>query len=816
MKHVFATKLSALLATVGMLACGSDGLAGEQSCPADTTAPQPLNTNAAIDSGEDLAPQLATDGAGHWVALWWSVDDLGDTIGTDSDILFARSSDDGATWTAPAPLNSNAAVDTGEDRDAAITTDGLGNWVAVWWSTDSLGGTIGQDTDILVARSNDNGATWTTPAPLNTNAGTDSGDDGTFQSLTGPQIATDTLGNWVAVWQSREEFDGTLGDDWDILIARSTNNGATWTAPAPLNGNAGSDKGPFSGDTRPQISTDGTGHWMTVWNTQNDFGGTLGFDSDLMFSLSVDNGVIWSDPTPLNNNASTDSGFDVFPQLTVGSAGDWMAIWQSDDDVEGQGDWDVYFSRSTNFGADWSDPQPLNSNAATDEYADEHPQLTTDGQGNWFAVWQSRENTIGVDHDILFTLSTNNGNTWTTPVALNSDADSDSFSDKDPQLATDGAGNWVAVWVSWNDQDGTIGNDRDILTARYQFIPTDSDEDGVVDHCDNCELPNPEQSDCQPNGVGDVCELAEGTSLDCNNNDTPDECDIFGGGTSQDCNGNGVPDECDIADGSSQDQNADEIPDECAVAFAVDMRPGTCPNPFNRHGNGVFPVALVGTAALDPTEVDLASLFLTRADGIGGSVAPNEGPPGPHSTIKDAASPFDGQPCDCQQLGPDGIDDLSMKFRSDEMVEVLELNALLGGAVVELVLSGNLFDGTPFAASDCILILPPGDTTPTNAHVESNVADTFVEVAPLDLNFDTDGFADFSRSYYGGTAMTLTAPVQSAGRRFVRWLVDGAPQPIGMRTIEVIVSEGMTLKAAYARPARATPEHPTESDGPLE
>ena len=58
-----------------------------------------------------------------------------------------------------------------------VTTDGAGNWVAVWHSNDSLGGTIGTDADILVSRSTDAGGTWTAPAPLNTNAGSDSGDD---------------------------------------------------------------------------------------------------------------------------------------------------------------------------------------------------------------------------------------------------------------------------------------------------------------------------------------------------------------------------------------------------------------------------------------------------------------------------------------------------------------------------------------------------------------------------------------------------------------------------------------------------------------
>ena len=46
------------------------------------------------------------------VAVWTSVDDLGGTIGTDIDILVSRSTNNGASWTAPAPLNTNAASDS--------------------------------------------------------------------------------------------------------------------------------------------------------------------------------------------------------------------------------------------------------------------------------------------------------------------------------------------------------------------------------------------------------------------------------------------------------------------------------------------------------------------------------------------------------------------------------------------------------------------------------------------------------------------------------------------------------------------------------
>ena len=64
--------------------------------------------------------------------MWQSDDSLGGTIGTDWDILVSRSTDAGGTWTAPAPLNTNAASDSGTTVDPQVTTDGAGNWVAVW------------------------------------------------------------------------------------------------------------------------------------------------------------------------------------------------------------------------------------------------------------------------------------------------------------------------------------------------------------------------------------------------------------------------------------------------------------------------------------------------------------------------------------------------------------------------------------------------------------------------------------------------------------------------------------------------------------
>jgi hypothetical protein len=92
---------------------------------------------------------VTTDGAGNWVGVWDSQDDLGGTIKSGAKILVARSADNGATWTEAAVLSSNSYTSSLDNEEPQVTTDGEGNWVAVWHSRDDLGGTIGTDDDIL-------------------------------------------------------------------------------------------------------------------------------------------------------------------------------------------------------------------------------------------------------------------------------------------------------------------------------------------------------------------------------------------------------------------------------------------------------------------------------------------------------------------------------------------------------------------------------------------------------------------------------------------------------------------------------------------
>ncbi|MHC4991907.1 MAG: hypothetical protein ACYTGC_13100, partial [Planctomycetota bacterium] len=72
------------------------------------------------------------------------------------------------------------------------------------------------------------------------------------------------------------------------------------------------------------------------------------------------------------------------------------------------------------------------------------------------------------------------------------------------------------------------------------------------------------------------------------------------------------------------------FPDQCVAPEeprTLIIKQGACPAPVNPNSNGVVPMVLTGDVDFDVTQIDLASLELSRCDGAGGSVAPNDGPP---------------------------------------------------------------------------------------------------------------------------------------------------------------------------------------------
>ncbi len=232
----------------------------------------------------------------------------------------------------------------------------------------------------------------------------------------------------------------------------------------------------------------------------------------------------------------------------------------------------------------------------------------------------------------------------------------------------------------------------------------------------------------------------------------------------------------------------------------LDAKPFGCPNSFNPGSEGVIPIALLSASeSLDITTVDAASLSLARADGLGGSVTPV------HTAVEDKGTPISGEWCLCHEAGPDGLMDLVAHFDSVEVSDALGLGGFDPGAWVELNLSGNLLDGTAFGANDCVRLVPPG-AAPAALHVRSNTPNAWIDVYPPDGTLDGGGFGSFQRSYFETAVVNVEATPVVDGRVFVRLVVDGVPQPVGVRSLTLTMgSSPKVVTAVYARVNKLEP-----------
>jgi hypothetical protein len=284
------------------------------------SAPATLNSNATTDSTGDLSPRIAADGLGNWVAVWHTDSD------GDNDVYSARSTNNGVTWSARSLLDSHGGGDTANDVFAQIATNGTGTWIAAWQS-DYNGGGPDLDADIYTARSVDGGASWSTAAPLNSNALTDTGDDASFVTGAGFGLVSGGGSRWIASWSSNENLGGGIGTDYDMLTAVSTNDGVTWFAPTVLNGDASTDSADDGYWYGSDLGTDQNGSLAAIWQK-----GGLSAPWDTLAARSTNNGLSFNDPVSLRRAGPL--GGDRH-QSAAYAQGNWMFAWSSTDDLDG-------------------------------------------------------------------------------------------------------------------------------------------------------------------------------------------------------------------------------------------------------------------------------------------------------------------------------------------------------------------------------------------------------------------------------------------------------------------------------------------------
>ncbi len=143
-----------------------------------------------------------------------------------------------------------------------------------------------------------------------------------------------------------------------------------------------------------------------------------------------------------------------------------------------------------------------------------------------------------------------------------------------------------------------------------------------------------------------------------------------------------------------------------APQVAVDIKPQSCPNSINVKSKGKVSVAVLGTPDFDVARIDAATIRLAGAMPLRWALEDVAAPYEPFSGKEDAM--------DCNTAGPDGYVDLTLKFATPELVELLP--ALLGrepgdNEVLVLPLSGNLLlehGGAGFTGEDVVVVLIKG------------------------------------------------------------------------------------------------------------
>ena len=327
---------------------------------------EPFTENVKVNDDTNDAdqnnPSIAVDRNGTVYAVWE------DKRKGDWDIYFAKSEDEGLTWTDPNIRINNDGSNKSQSLPA-IAVDSKGNTYIVW--QDERNG----DSDIYFTKSEDYGDTWTDPNVKISNGSGSQGD---------PAIALDLEGVIYVVWED------TRYGNLDIFFTKSEDNGSTWMAENKMvNGGEGSTQ------YNPTIAVDSSGTIYVAWEDLVNY--------DVVCAKSTDGGETWTLGLRVNDVITN---FQGNPSIAAGSAGNVYLAWQDNRNI----DYDIYFAKSDDGGGNWSSPNIKINDAGTGHQ--QCPAIAVSPTGTIYATWHDDRNG---DKDIHFSYSINEGATWADP-----------------------------------------------------------------------------------------------------------------------------------------------------------------------------------------------------------------------------------------------------------------------------------------------------------------------------------------------------------------------------------------------------------------
>ena len=156
---------------------------------------------------------------------------------------------------------------------------------------------------------------------------------------------------------------------WEVYYARSTDGGVTFSEPIPIDTEA---TGVARGHPSLAVDSDGSVHiaWEEIRSK----------DWDIYYARS-DDGETFSAPVRVDDSV-TDTD-QARPALAVGRDGSVHLVWQD----SRNGDWDIYYARSTNRGASFEANMQVNDETLSQQ---EDPVISVDSRGRVHVAWADK------------------------------------------------------------------------------------------------------------------------------------------------------------------------------------------------------------------------------------------------------------------------------------------------------------------------------------------------------------------------------------------------------------------------------------------
>jgi hypothetical protein len=267
-------------------------------------------------------------------------------------------------WQSDVRLTNNSAISYTSNNNAWCVTVN-GNVVHVVWCDNR-----DMNFEIYYKRSTDAGVNWGADTRLTNN----------FAESRYPSIVAS--GSVVhVVWQ--EYRDGNS----EIYYKRSTDGGLSWGTDTQLTNDTASSE-------IPSVAVSGSVVHV-VWKDNRDG------NFEIYYKRSTDGGLIWGADTRLTNNTAS-SGF-----TSVAASGSVVhVVWQDNRD----GNWEIYYKRSTDGGVSWGADTRLTNNPSNSEL----PSIAVYGSAV-YVVWEDFRDG---NSEIYYKRSTDTGISWGADTRL--------------------------------------------------------------------------------------------------------------------------------------------------------------------------------------------------------------------------------------------------------------------------------------------------------------------------------------------------------------------------------------------------------------